>query len=196
MNIYILKIFDIEINDNFFKNRASFLSYYLLSYIYYKIYNKNLDFKNILRNENGKPYLKNNEFYFNISHCKNYICIGISKFEIGVDIEEKRDINKNALNKFLNENEIKNKVLSPLEYWVFKEGYSKYLGYGLKMNFKHIDLNFLKNECLKKELFSYEIINQDFICFCFSKSSFQNIFFIKKNELIEFINKKIKKTNF
>lgn len=196
MNIYILKIFEIEediknkIKQNkYFKNSISFLSYILLSYIYYKIYKKYLNFNEILKDKNGKPYLKNNEFKFNISHSKNYICIGISKYEIGVDIEEERKINKNAISKFLTEDEIEKNMLSPLEYWVLKEAYSKYLGFGLKMDFKNINAIKLKEDCLKKMLFSYEIINEDFICFCFSNFSLQNIFFISNKEILNYLKK-------
>ena len=41
----------------------------------------------IVYNEHGKPYLKNNELYFNISHDKNITALVTSDKEIGVDIE-------------------------------------------------------------------------------------------------------------
>ena len=39
--------------------------------------------------ENGKWRLKDNAINFSISHSNNLICVGISKSEIGVDIEKK-----------------------------------------------------------------------------------------------------------
>lgn len=42
------------------------------------------------RNKYGKPYIKDVEnFYFNITHSGNYVVIGVSKKEIGIDIEKK-----------------------------------------------------------------------------------------------------------
>jgi 4'-phosphopantetheinyl transferase len=38
--------------------------------------------------ENGKPYLKDSDMYFNISHSGNYVVLALSKSEVGVDIEK------------------------------------------------------------------------------------------------------------
>ena len=39
-------------------------------------------------NEHGKPYLVGHEgVYFNISHCREAIAVGVSNREIGIDIE-------------------------------------------------------------------------------------------------------------
>ena len=41
----------------------------------------------IVYNEHGKPYLKNNELYFNLSHDRNMTVLVTSNQEIGVDLE-------------------------------------------------------------------------------------------------------------
>jgi phosphopantetheinyl transferase len=38
--------------------------------------------------ENGKPFVKDNLFYFSISHSSNYVAIVISSVNIGVDVQE------------------------------------------------------------------------------------------------------------
>ena len=47
-----------------------------------KVTNAEIDY-----NEHGKPYLKNNELYFNISHDKNTTALVTSDKEIGVDLQ-------------------------------------------------------------------------------------------------------------
>ena len=185
MEIFILKIFDLKLIEKYnFKNKTSYLAYIFLSYIYYKKFNKVLNFNEVLKDKNGKPYLKNNEFFFNISHSKNYICIGISNTSIGVDIEEDRKISKNAISKFLNIDEINNIEISPLEHWVIKEAYSKYIGLGLKLNFKNINISLIKND-----LYVNKIPSSKFICYAISKSSLLKTNFIKQEKIITYIKK-------
>ena len=63
-----------------------------LKYLLEKVYNIDCD----ILEKDGKPYLKNNEIYFSISHSKELICICFDKSEIGVDIEfeKERDYKK------------------------------------------------------------------------------------------------------
>jgi len=42
----------------------------------------------LILGENGKPYLKNNPLYFNISHAGDYVVLATAESEIGVDIEK------------------------------------------------------------------------------------------------------------
>ena len=70
----------------------------------------------IVYNEHGKPYLKNNELYFNLSHDRNMTVLVTSNKEIGVDLEyltykpsvvnkyftpREQEIIKNSKNKLL-----------------------------------------------------------------------------------------------
>ena len=41
----------------------------------------------LIINENGKPFLKAGEPFFNLSHSGNYVVLAIADCEIGVDIE-------------------------------------------------------------------------------------------------------------
>jgi len=60
-------------------------------------------------NENGKPYLKNqNKFFFNLSHSADTLMIAISNAEVGVDIEK--------LSATRNIESIANKIMSVDQY--------------------------------------------------------------------------------
>lgn len=81
----------------------------------------NIDYDAIEYSKNGKPYFKSRSIYFNYSHSKNYILIAISPVEIGVDIEENRNISDSVSKKYLNNVDKKER----LKYWVIKESYIK-----------------------------------------------------------------------
>lgn len=87
----------------------------------------------------GKPHFKNRNIFFNYSHSNNYIACAISKFNVGVDIEETdRSINDVMIKicDFTYDN--------PLEELVKREAYCKLTGEGIAMffnknNFKNIN---------------------------------------------------------
>lgn len=95
----------------------------------------------ILRNQYGKPYIK--EFpkcHFNISHTSNIIVIVVSNNEIGVDIEKIRNadlrIAKRFFTKYEQEYILENSLVQNnrfYEVWTKKEAYMKYVGKGLHM---------------------------------------------------------------
>ncbi len=94
-------------------------------------------------NEYGKPFLKENpKIFFNISHTKNIVVCAISNVEVGVDVEEIRDISPRVVEKMLNEKE-KNEAKSEKDftkYWTIKEAVSKCEGTGLaNFDYKNID---------------------------------------------------------
>ncbi len=59
----------------------------------------------ILSDENGKPFMKDCEIHFNISHCENILAYAFSDEEIGIDIERIRPIPLNILKRFFSEEE-------------------------------------------------------------------------------------------
>ena len=94
----------------------------------------------IFYNENGKPYIKNNPIYFNISHSGEYIVIVVSDKEIGVDIQE-ITVKDNVVDRVCTGSE-KKQPITP-EYftklWVKKESYVKKLGIGLSFGLQNVD---------------------------------------------------------
>lgn len=104
----------------------------------------------IVYNEHGKPYLKNNELYFNISHDKNMTVLVTSDKEIGVDLEY-LTYKQSIVNKYFTttEQEIikksKNKVYDFTKIWVMKESYVKMLGIGILYGLEKVDtINLIK----------------------------------------------------
>ena len=128
-----------------------------------------LPISKIVISENGKPYFKDSNIYFNYSHSKNHIACAVSSCEVGIDIEEKdRVINDTVARKYLDCTETNEKRL---ETWVKKESFSKLKGLGLKIKFQDIKLNEIKN----KNLFINE---KEYVCciYCdYENASFKRI---------------------
>lgn len=86
-------------------------------------------------NEYDKPYLKNYNIFFNISHSFDYVITTISDKEIGIDIEKIRKTPLNMINQFATEKE-KEYILSSnnnieeriFKIYTLKEAYFKMLG--------------------------------------------------------------------
>ena len=104
----------------------------------------NIDSFTIIKNEFGKPYLKDNQLYFSISHDIDTCAIAISSSEIGIDLEY-LNYNERVINKYFYdaEKEIMAKS-NNLKYdftkiWVKKESYLKMKGAGLNFGKENVD---------------------------------------------------------
>lgn len=88
------------------KNREarvqSVAAYSLLSEVLNREYN--LSLKELCFTDNGKPYLKNGPF-ISLSHSGEYVCVGVSKNPIGVDIEKIREFNSSILERYFSKTE-------------------------------------------------------------------------------------------
>ncbi len=101
---------------------------------------QNISYQNIkyFNNKYGKPYLKNSELFFNISHSFDYVITTISNKEIGIDIEKVRKTSLKVINLFATSKE-KKYILSSDEnieerifkIYTLKEAYFKMLGTNL-----------------------------------------------------------------
>lgn len=90
---------------------------------------------------NGKPYLQDYPFYFNLSHSGEYVFCAISDREVGVDIQQYRPADEARLaRRFFSEEERKalegcldREEQRELFYrlWVRKEAYGKLTGEGI-----------------------------------------------------------------
>lgn len=111
----------------------------------------------IVYNKYHKPYLKDSNLYFNISHDKDTIVLAISDKEIGVDIEYltyKEEVIKHRFNKkeqLIIKNSL-NKEYDFTRIWVMKEAYLKCIGTGLEYGLKKVDAT---------KLNKIDIINKD-----------------------------------
>lgn len=128
--------------------------------------------KNILYNKLNKPYLQNNNVYFNISHSKNFVVFVKDNKKIGVDIEFIRDRNIHIINKVCNEKEkqiINNNIYEFTKYWTIKESVFKASSSDIYIDFKDIDATDDKKISLMGD--NYNIISKKFGDFYISVAS-------------------------
>lgn len=102
-------------------------------------------------NKYNKPYLKNRNIYFNISHDKNTIVLVTSDKEIGVDIEYytyKESVMKKYYNEFEQQEIINsnNKEYEFTRIWVMKEAFVKMKGQGISYGLQNVDTTRLKKQ--------------------------------------------------
>ena len=100
-------------------------------------------------NEFGKPYIKDSNLYFSLSHSNGVIALAVSKEEIGLDIELIKDVKDNLAHKVMNEAEYNiykglsktDKISYFYEVWTSKEAYVKKLGSALTLNPSNINIS-------------------------------------------------------
>jgi len=106
-----------------------------VKYILSKYYFMNFADIEIIRGQNGKPYIKNSDIKYSVSHKKDYIVAVFSHDEIGIDIEILTDKDYSGIvNRYFFEDERKY-ILTPIseleknkrffEIWTKKEAYIK-----------------------------------------------------------------------
>lgn len=92
------------------------------------------------RDEWGKPFLKNNPFFFNVSHAGEYVVIAVSERPVGVDIEGRRKIKDGMYRKVVRQEEEKligqDREWDFLRLWTLKESFVKAEGKGLRIPMK------------------------------------------------------------
>lgn len=114
----------------------------------------------ILKTAKGKPYLKDHDVYFNISHTNGAIAIAFSESETGVDIEHVRPTDTKIANRFFCESEaaflekVENKNAEFLKMWTRKEAYIKMTGEGISAGLNTFDT---LEEKIAKKIKTFEI---------------------------------------
>lgn len=106
----------------------------------------------VYRNKYGKPMIKNNLLYFNISHSFDYSICAISDAKIGIDIEKIRKVDIRVINQFASSNESKyiierdeNIYKRLFEIYTLKESYFKCYGTNLN-NIKNVEFIIKNNK--------------------------------------------------
>ncbi len=145
--------------------------------------------------ENGKPYLKNGDMFFNISHSGKYVLCCVSESEIGCDIEQIRDYNPKVGKRFFTPREYKllsNKETEDLFFaklWTLKESILKKDGTGISGGLdtycfaEHIgEESFRAYGC---SFYSFRYGNY-MISVCCEKSDIETEF-ISEEKIVEFI---------
>lgn len=107
------------------------LSILLLKYV---LTNNSILNQALIYNDYGKPYLKDNNLFFNISHSNEYVVCALSDQEVGVDIEKVRPKNDLVISKCFSPSE-QEYIVDDSDFtkvWTLKESYIKNIGTGLK----------------------------------------------------------------
>ena len=124
---------------NYDDKKRSIIGEILLSEL---LENKSYDYT---YNEYGKPFIKDSNIFYNISHSYDYIACVISEKQIGIDIEMIREVPLNTINQFATEKEkeyISNSNERLFQIYTLKEAYFKMLGTNLNNIF---DVEFIIN---------------------------------------------------
>lgn len=86
---------------------------------------------------NGKPFLKSEKLFFNISHCAEGVAVAIDIAPVGIDVQEIGGFNEKVAKRFFNESENKKINASPdkakafTRIWTLKESAIKCEGKSL-----------------------------------------------------------------
>ena len=122
--------------------------------------------------ENGKPYCKNTDINFSVSHSDELVCVcADKKHRVGVDIEKIRPVKASLMSFFCNEAEIdfitgasvtEDGMLTSTEVvdrffrvWTFKEAMVKLSGEGITDEIKKV--TFLEENCFSVILNGYRL---------------------------------------
>ncbi len=102
----------------------------------------------IIESEMGKPYIKGGDIHFNLSHCRVGFACGISRNEIGIDIEELVPPKSTTIKKAFSETEqkfIADNERNFTKLWTFKESIIKRNGEGIG-SYKKYEFPFCEND--------------------------------------------------
>ena len=94
----------------------------------------------ILRDDLGKPYLKEGTLQFNVSHSGEYLAIAISESPVGIDIQGPKTIREGTFKKVVQPQEAvligSERERDFLRLWTLKESFVKAEGKGLRIPLK------------------------------------------------------------
>ena len=106
----------------------------------------------IKKGTHGKPYFTDCDICFNISHCDKAVCCGISKHNIGVDIQDTVSKFNDIIGMTMSAGETEMIYSSPspsevfTRLWALKESYVKFDGSGLTDDIHTIEFLNTENE--------------------------------------------------
>lgn len=117
---------------------ATFFGKVLLEYAF-RENGQTLDWDDVVYNEKEKPYIKNSEIDFNLSHSGKYVALAIGNGLLGIDIEMHRSVRLDLFNRQFQEDEWQ-KIRSSEDsleqfflFWAIKEAAIKADGRGVEV---------------------------------------------------------------
>ena len=120
-------------------------------------FNIDIQKKNIIYDEEGKPHIINNIKRFSFSYSDEFSVIAISDYDIGIDIEKLRQYDEKIVKRLYSKNEFNfinssnNKDYEYTKLWTYKEAFVKHKGTGIDKNFSK--LNFIDDNGYNNNLF-------------------------------------------
>jgi len=101
-----------------------------------KVFSDLFDVREIKINRDGKPYVENCPYHFNLSHSGDWLLLAVGDTPVGADIEKITKIRPKTVEKYFSQSEQervkKNGTKEFFEIWTQKESYVKYTGEGIK----------------------------------------------------------------
>ena len=139
---------DLETYKNPLSKKEHILAWSLLSYVYETETGGKREDIQLLLVKNGKPYLKADPFFFNLSYsCGKVIC-AVGKKEVGADVQFIKEAKPAVIKRVLCENEQKvlaccadSKETAFMRFWTQKESYLKYTGDGISAGLSGLDFS-------------------------------------------------------
>lgn len=163
--------------------RRTLLGEILIKVMLSKHLNKPVEEIVFKQNEYGKPYLENENLYFNISHSGEWVVGAISNQPVGIDVEEIKSAHLDIAQRFFTNKEYVSlekmtdkKVRDAMFYrlWSGKESYIKMIGKGLNIPLKAFELEYMQEtmqlvqsyEGQNAEFITYELANYSLVICC------------------------------
>lgn len=101
-----------------------------------KVFSEVYGINDISINREGKPYIEDCPYHFNLSHSGDFLLLAVGETPVGADIEKITKIRPKTMEKYFSQSE-QNRVKKEgknifFELWTKKESYVKYTGEGIK----------------------------------------------------------------
>ncbi len=101
-----------------------------------KVFSDLFGLQEIKINRDGKPYIENCLYHFNLSHSGDFLLLAVGESPVGADIEKITKIRPKTIEKYFSQSEQerveKEGTNAFFEIWTQKESYGKYTGEGIK----------------------------------------------------------------
>ena len=128
----------------------------------------NYDNVEINFNEFGKPFFKNEKYFFNTSHSGKYAICVISDKEVGIDIQEIKEYKEKVAKHCFSKKELQYVELSKdkadmfYRIWCLKESYSKCIGTGLGNDLNKLEVGGVDKDVYVNDDKNYQMYENRF----------------------------------
>lgn len=130
------------------KNMEHMTGEKLLGEALYREYGLKLSFEPRAKGEHGKPFFTlRPKLHYNISHSGKYVVCVMADQEVGIDIQQHKQVNFEKMLQKLVPSEMVSEIIAAedvsaafFEQWVLREAYTKWTGEGFYKDFRKIPM--------------------------------------------------------